>query len=79
MRLRNFAQLTFPTNMGTLKGVDVVDKALRSDLETTCQRLGLPVVNVLDPVMNLLQDYIGEQAGSRPGKPVTWMSPGRTG
>jgi hypothetical protein len=24
------------------------------------------VVNVLDPVMNLLQDYIGEQAGSRP-------------
>jgi [pyruvate, water dikinase]-phosphate phosphotransferase / [pyruvate, water dikinase] kinase len=46
----------------------VVDKALRTDLETTCQRLGLPVVNVLDPVMNLLQDYIGEQAGSRPGK-----------
>jgi [pyruvate, water dikinase]-phosphate phosphotransferase / [pyruvate, water dikinase] kinase len=26
------------------------------------------VVNVLDPVMNLLQDYIGEQAAARPGR-----------
>ena len=46
----------------------LVDKALRGDLEVTCQRLNLPVVNVLDPVMNLLQDYIGEQAGARPGR-----------
>lgn len=46
----------------------LVDKALRADLDTTCQRLNVPVVNVLDPVMNLLQEHIGEQAGSRPGR-----------
>ncbi len=46
----------------------LVDKALRTDLEHTCHRLELPVVNVLDPVMNLLQEHIGEQAGARPGR-----------
>jgi hypothetical protein len=46
----------------------LVDRALRADLETTCRRLNLPVVNVLDPVMNLLQEYIGEQATARPGR-----------
>jgi regulator of PEP synthase PpsR (kinase-PPPase family) len=46
----------------------LIDRALRSDLDSTCQRLGVPVVNVLDPVMNLLQDYIGEQASARPGR-----------
>jgi len=46
----------------------LVDRALRADLDSTCQRLGVPVVNVLDPVMNLLQDYIGEQAGTKPGR-----------
>ena len=46
----------------------VIDKALRTDLENTCQRLGVPVVNVLDPVLTLLQEHIGEQAQSRPGR-----------
>ena len=46
----------------------VIDKALRNDLETTCLRLGVPVLNVLDPVLNLLQEHIGEQAQSRPGR-----------
>ena len=46
----------------------VIDKALRDDLETTCQRLGVSVVNVLDPVLTMLQDHIGEQAQSRPGR-----------
>jgi regulator of PEP synthase PpsR (kinase-PPPase family) len=46
----------------------LVDRALRSELETTCQRLNVPVVNVLDPVMNLLQDSIGQQASARPGR-----------
>lgn len=46
----------------------LVDKGLRADLETTCQRLGVPVVNVLDPVMAVLQDHIGEQATARPGR-----------
>ncbi len=46
----------------------VIDKALRNDLETTCQRLGVSVINVLDPVMSMLQDHIGEQAQGRPGR-----------
>src|SRR3984957_825272 len=44
------------------------DRALRGELETTCQRLKVPVVIVLDPVMNLLQEFIGEQATARPGR-----------
>ena len=46
----------------------VVDKALRNDLESTCGRLGLPVVNVLDPVLAVLADQIGSQATARPGR-----------
>ncbi len=46
----------------------VIDKALRDDLETTCQRLNVAVINVLDPVLSMLQDHIGEQAQARPGK-----------
>lgn len=46
----------------------LVDKALRADLDSICLRLGVPVVHVLDPVMNMLQEAIGQQAGARPGK-----------
>jgi regulator of PEP synthase PpsR (kinase-PPPase family) len=46
----------------------VIDKALRNDLETTCARLGVAVVNVLDPILALLQEQIGEQAAARPGR-----------
>jgi [pyruvate, water dikinase]-phosphate phosphotransferase / [pyruvate, water dikinase] kinase len=46
----------------------LVDKALRADLDTTCQRLNVQVVNVLDPVMGMLQEQIGEQATARPGR-----------
>ena len=46
----------------------VLDHALRNDLETTCQRLGVSVVNVLDPVMSVLRDHLGEQAVPRPGR-----------
>jgi regulator of PEP synthase PpsR (kinase-PPPase family) len=46
----------------------LVDKALRADLELTCGRLQVPLVNVLDPVMNLLAEHIGAQAAARPGK-----------
>ena len=31
----------------------LVDRALRDELETTCRRLNVPVVNVLDPVMSI--------------------------
>ena len=46
----------------------VVDRALRTDLESTCGRLGVPVVNVLDPVMAILQEQLGHQASARPGR-----------
>jgi regulator of PEP synthase PpsR (kinase-PPPase family) len=46
----------------------LVDRALRTELETTCRRLNVVVVNVLDPVMQVLQDCIGEQAAARPGR-----------
>ena len=46
----------------------VIDKALSGDLETTCQRLGVSVVNVLNPVLALLQEHIGTEAQSRPGR-----------
>ncbi len=46
----------------------VIDKALRNDLETTCQRLGVSVLNVLEPVLEMLQEHIGTQAQSRPGR-----------
>jgi regulator of PEP synthase PpsR (kinase-PPPase family) len=42
----------------------VVDRALRTDLESTCGRLGVTVVNVLDPVMAMLQDHIGAEASA---------------
>jgi len=46
----------------------LVDRALRADLETTCARLGAACVNVLDPVMTMLQEQLGLQATARPGK-----------
>ncbi len=46
----------------------VIDKALRNDLETTCARFGVPVVNVLDPVLGVLQEAIGATAAARPGR-----------
>jgi regulator of PEP synthase PpsR (kinase-PPPase family) len=46
----------------------VVDRGLRNDLDSTCQRLGITVVNVLDPVLAVLQDLLGATATARPGK-----------
>lgn len=46
----------------------VIDKALRGDLEATCLRLGVAVVNVLDPVLALLQEHLHAQAQAKPGR-----------
>ena len=46
----------------------VVDKALRNDLEATCARLSVAFVDVLDPVLSVLQEAIGETAAARPGR-----------
>ncbi len=46
----------------------LVDRALNVELEAACQRLAVPVINVLAPVMTLLQDFIGTRGAARPGK-----------
>ncbi len=46
----------------------LIDRPLRRDLEAFCARLGVQVVNVLDPVMSILQEQIGEEAAARPGR-----------
>jgi regulator of PEP synthase PpsR (kinase-PPPase family) len=46
----------------------LVEKSLRAALEAACQTLCLPVVHVLDPVLSMFQEQIGEKAGARPGR-----------
>ena len=46
----------------------LVDRALRTELETACERMNVRVVNVLDSVMHVLQEAIGTPASARPGK-----------
>ncbi|MGE0415348.1 MAG: pyruvate, water dikinase regulatory protein [Acetobacteraceae bacterium] len=46
----------------------LVDRALRAELETACQRLNVRIVNVLDPILEVLQSTIGAQASARPGR-----------
>jgi [pyruvate, water dikinase]-phosphate phosphotransferase / [pyruvate, water dikinase] kinase len=46
----------------------LVDRALRGELETACERQGVQVINVLDPVINVLQLALGQQAENRPGR-----------
>ncbi|MGH7071266.1 MAG: pyruvate, water dikinase regulatory protein [Acetobacteraceae bacterium] len=46
----------------------LLERALRTELETVCHRLGLPIIHVLDPVLGMLAQQVGEQAGARPGR-----------
>ena len=46
----------------------VLDGGLRTELEKFCSGLGLALVNVLDPVLSMLQEQIGAQAAARPGR-----------
>jgi regulator of PEP synthase PpsR (kinase-PPPase family) len=46
----------------------LVEPGLRAELEAACQRSGLPIVHVLDPVLSMLQDAVGEAATARPGR-----------
>ena len=46
----------------------LVDKALRAELATACQATNIQVVNVLDPVLTMLQEALGEKASARPGR-----------
>jgi regulator of PEP synthase PpsR (kinase-PPPase family) len=46
----------------------LVERGLRAELESVCQRHGVPVVHVLDPVMALLQEQLAQSAAARPGR-----------
>ncbi len=46
----------------------LVDRALRAELAVCCERHGIAMVNVLDPVLSVLQEAFGEKAQSKPGK-----------
>ena len=46
----------------------LVERSLRAEMELACQRFGLPVVHVLDPVLSMFQEQLGEAAAARPGR-----------
>ncbi|MBU6497614.1 MAG: kinase/pyrophosphorylase [Rhodospirillales bacterium] len=46
----------------------LIEAGLRGEMETACQRLGVGVVHVLDPVLAVLQEQFGEKAAARPGR-----------
>ncbi len=46
----------------------LVERGMRSELELACQRLGVAVVHVLDPVLAMFQEQFGEKAAARPGR-----------
>lgn len=46
----------------------LVERGMRSELEMVCQRLGVAVVHVLDPVLTMFQEQFGEKASARPGR-----------
>ncbi len=50
----------------------LVDRALNVELVAACERLSVPVINVLQPVLDLLQGFIGTRA--RPGQASSMSS-----
>jgi regulator of PEP synthase PpsR (kinase-PPPase family) len=45
----------------------LVDRALGEKLENACRDLGIPCASVLEPVLQLLQSYLGAASGRRIG------------
>ncbi len=45
----------------------MMDRTLRSALDVACNHLKVQVVNVLDPVLAMLQETLGEKVQGRPG------------
>ncbi len=46
----------------------LVDDALRGELDTACERLGLKLVHVLDPLLAILQEELHVPAKHKPGR-----------
>ncbi len=45
----------------------MIDRKFKAELDAACAALGVQVVNVLDPVLSVLQDTLHEPAQGRPG------------
>lgn len=45
----------------------VVNPDIRQTLEEACEKSDIPVLSIMDPVINLLGSYFGRQAAARPG------------
>ena len=46
----------------------ILDRGIRAELEQTCQQLNVPLVHVLDPVLSMFQEHLGESAVAKPGQ-----------
>src|ERR1700741_5486298 len=46
----------------------LVDDALRHELDSACARLGVPLMHVLDPLLEMLQTQFGAPAKHKPGR-----------
>ncbi len=46
----------------------LLDTALREELDAACARLGVPLLHVLDPLLELLQGQFGAPAKHKPGR-----------
>lgn len=46
----------------------LTDHSLRSELESFCQRIGVPAVSVLDPTLDMLAAYAGTKIAGKPGR-----------
>jgi regulator of PEP synthase PpsR (kinase-PPPase family) len=46
----------------------LVERSLRAEMELACQRMGVPVVHVLDPILTMFQEQLGEAAAAKPGR-----------
>ncbi|MBL4639961.1 MAG: kinase/pyrophosphorylase [Kordiimonadaceae bacterium] len=49
----------------------LVNKEIRETLERCCMEAKLPVLSILDPVINLLGSYFGQKASHEPGRQHT--------
>jgi regulator of PEP synthase PpsR (kinase-PPPase family) len=46
----------------------LVDEALRGELDGACGRLGIPLVHILDPILDMLQNQFGMPSKHKPGR-----------
>ncbi|MDI9409031.1 MAG: pyruvate, water dikinase regulatory protein [Candidatus Pacebacteria bacterium] len=46
----------------------ILDEAIREQLLTESQKLGVPAIAVLDPIINCLSSYLGIKSSAEPGK-----------